>query len=107
MPTELLKQLDDTFFAVCRTAIQNTKWKYSDFEKIKAVEGILMMLEDARLSTETPVAEEGVEIKGVKTPPEVTPAPASPEQPAVAPTAPPAVPPVAPAPPSQEALKKK
>jgi hypothetical protein len=40
-----LPNLEPLFFAVCRTAIKNTAWKYSDFEKVKFVEGQLDALE--------------------------------------------------------------
>ena len=41
---EKMPRLNDLFFAVCSTAIQNTSWKYADFEKVKAVEGQLAAL---------------------------------------------------------------
>lgn len=41
---EKMPRLNDLFFAVCSTAIQNTSWKYADFEKVKVVEGQLAAL---------------------------------------------------------------
>jgi len=43
---EKMPRLNDLFFAVCSTAIQNTSWKYADFEKVKVVEGELAALHE-------------------------------------------------------------
>ena len=45
-----MPRLNDLFFAVCSTAIQNTSWKYADFEKVKVVEGQLAALHQFFLS---------------------------------------------------------
>lgn len=36
-----LPRLEGLFFAVCKTAIEQTSWKFADFEKVKFVEGQL------------------------------------------------------------------
>lgn len=61
-----MPKLGDLFFAVCRTAIKNTSWKYAEFEKIKFVEGQLDALEDyfkQPAKTETADEDEGVKIE--------------------------------------------
>jgi len=63
MPQELPK-LGDLFFVVCRTAIQNTSWKYSEFERIKFVEGQLDALENYfKQPVEDQPVDEGVGIE--------------------------------------------
>lgn len=39
-----LPRLEGLFFAVCNTAIENTSWKFADFEKVKLVQGQLAAL---------------------------------------------------------------
>lgn len=58
-----MPKLDKLFFAVCRTAIKNTSWKYSEFEKIRFVEGKLDALEEFLTTpSQDEVVDEGVEV---------------------------------------------
>lgn len=41
-----LPRLEGLFFAVCNTAIENTSWKFADFEKVKLVQGQLAALHE-------------------------------------------------------------
>lgn len=46
MSEKKMPRLGDLFFAVCSTGIQNTSWKYADFEKVQMVEGQLAALHE-------------------------------------------------------------
>lgn len=70
MPNTELPELGDLFFAVCRTAIKNTTWKYAEFEKIKFVEGQLDALEDFFKQPEEIDGDVEIELPIVTTTPE-------------------------------------
>jgi len=73
-PNVELPRLNDLFFAVCSTAIKNVAWKYSDFEKVKVVEGQLAALnayfvdlytKEAEAAAKQPATEQPTEEAGV------------------------------------------
>lgn len=76
MPNEAPKfpAIDELFFAVCITAIKHTAWKYSDFEKVKFVEGQLAQLKtfadfvkaQTKLAPANEPADEAIKTDGVE-----------------------------------------
>jgi len=78
--TPKLPEVGDLFFAVCFSAIQNTSWKRSDFDKVAFVEGQLQALREYFLALKRPVANpEAAKMAQDTTPAPIVP-PATPQQ---------------------------